>query len=248
VRVLILGGTAEARALAAELHGRNGCRVVSSLAGRISQPVLPEGEVRVGGFGGVDGLADYLRAEGIDTLVDATHPFAQVMSEHAALAAGRADVRLIALRRPGWSPQPGDWWIRVPDIDEAARHAAELPEGWCVFVTTGRRGLAAYARDERHIYLIRTVDPPDGALPPRRAVVLDRGPYTLDGETALMERHDVCALVTKNSGGASTEAKLIAARQRGIPVLIVDPPAPPAGVEAVDSVARVVTLLGIGAG
>jgi len=125
VRVLVLGGTAQARALAGRLHDRAGCQVVSSLAGRISRPALPEGEVRIGGFGGTDGLAEYLRAEAIDVLIDATHPFAQVMSEQAALAAEAAGVRLIALRRPGWVAEPGDRWIHVPDIAEAARHAAE---------------------------------------------------------------------------------------------------------------------------
>ena len=223
MRILVLGGTAEARALAADLHGRDGYRVVSSLAGRTGHPTLPEGDVRVGSFDGAGGLAAYLRTEAIDALVDATHPFARVMSEHASQAAAATGVRLIALRRPGWSPQPGDEWIRVAGLSEAAVRAAELPpEGGCVFVTTGRRGLEAYAQDERHPYLIRTVDRPTGPLPPHHTIVLDRGPYTLDGETALMERHDVRALVTKNSGGTSTEAKLVAARRRGIPVIIVE--------------------------
>lgn len=248
MRVLVLGGTAQARALAGRLHDRAGCQVVSSLAGRISRPALPEGEVRIGGFGGTDGLAEYLRAEAIDVLIDATHPFAQVMSEQAALAAEAAGVRLIALRRPGWVAEPGDRWIHVPDIAEAARHAAGLPEGECVFVTTGRGGLEQYAGDERHEYLIRTVDPPPAdALPPRHVVVLDRGPYTVDGETALMERHGVSVLVTKNSGGSSTEAKLVAARRRGIPVIMIEPPAPRADIESVGTVAQAVGLLGFGA-
>lgn len=243
MKVLILGGTAQGRSLAAELHGQDDCRVVSSLAGRISSPTLPEGEVRFGGFGGAEGLADYLRAESIDTLIDATHPFAQAVSAHAAEAAEAADVRLIALRRPSWMPQPGDHWIHVPDIEGAAREAAEIRDEGCVFVTTGARDLAAYARDASHPYLIRTVDPPTGALPPRHTIVLDRGPYTVDGETALMDEHGVCGLVTKNSGGELTAAKLTVARQRGIPVVMVDPPAPPAGVVAVETVAQVVGLL-----
>ena len=244
VRVLVLGGTAQARELAAELHGREGCRVVSSLAGRVSRPALPEGEVRIGGFGGAGGLADYLRDEAIEVLIDATHPFAQVMSGQAAQAAEATGVRLIALRRPGWSPETGDRWIHVADIAEAARHAADLPDDECVFVTTGRGGLEQYAGDERHDYLIRTVDPPTETLPPRHVVVLDRGPYTVDGETALMERHGVSVLVTKNSGGSSTEAKLVAARRRGIPVVMIEPPAPRADVESVGTVAQAVGLLG----
>ena len=250
VRVLILGGTAQGRALAAELRGRGNahgrCQVVSSLAGRISRPTLPEGEVRVGGFGGAEGLADYLRAESIDTLIDATHPFAQAISRHAAEAASTTGVRLIALRRPAWTAQPGDNWIHVPDIEAAAHEAAILPNDACVFITTGVRGLAFYARDTRHPYLIRTVDPPPSteALPPRHTIVLDRGPYTLEGEATLFNEHEICALVTKNSGGDQTAAKLTAARQRGIPVIMVDPPAPPTGIETVGTVAQVVTLLG----
>jgi precorrin-6A/cobalt-precorrin-6A reductase len=244
VKVLILGGTAQGRSLAAELRGRDDCRVVSSLAGRISSPTLPEGEVRVGGFGGAEGLAEYLRAESIDTLIDATHPFAQAVSAHAVEAAAAAGVRLIVLRRPCWKPEVGDRWIHVRDVGGAAHEAAEVRDGGCVFVTTGARGLAAYAGDARHPYLIRTVDPPTEALPPRHFIVLDRGPYTVEGEAALMAEYGVCALVTKNSGGELTAAKLTVARQRGIPVIIVDPPALPAGVVAVETVAQVVGLLG----
>lgn len=234
--------------MAAELHGREGCdRVVSSLAGRTSNPTLPEGEVRIGGFGGAEGLAHYLRDEAIDTLIDATHPFAQAVSAHAAEAAEATGVRLIALRRPGWSALPGDRWIHVPEIGGAAREAAEIRDDGCIFVTTGGRGLAAYASDARHPYLIRTVEPPTEALPPWHTVVLDRGPYTIEGETALMDEHGVCALVTKNSGGELTAAKLAAARRRRIPVIMVDPPAPRAGVESADTVAQVLSLLDHGA-
>jgi precorrin-6A/cobalt-precorrin-6A reductase len=248
VKVLILGGTAEARALAAALHRHQGCSaVVSSLAGRVTQPLLPEGQVRIGGFGGAPGLAEYLRAEAFDAMVDATHPFAAGISAEAAQAADAAGVRLLALRRPSWSAQPGDRWTHVPDIDHAARCTAELPEDnpGCVFVTTGRRGLEAFAQDPRHTYVIRSIEPPGPPLPPRHIIVLDRGPFTLEDETALMERHAVSVLVTKNSGGAATEAKLTAARLRGIPVIVVDPPAPPDGVEQAPSVPDVLTLLNL---
>lgn len=247
MKVLILGGTAEARALAAALHGRQDSHVVvSSLAGRVARPTLPDGQVRIGGFGGAEGLADYLRAEAFDALIDATHPFAANISAQAARAADSAGVRLVALRRPCWTAQPGDRWTHVPDIDEAARRAADLPEDdGCVFVTTGRGGLEAYARDQRHDYLIRSIEPPDPPLPPRHTLVLDRGPFTLEDETALMHRHSVYALVTKNSGGASTEAKLVAARLRGIPVIMLDPPAPPEGVEPAGSVGETLGLLGL---
>jgi precorrin-6A/cobalt-precorrin-6A reductase len=246
VRILILGGTAQARELVAELRPREEHRIIFSLAGRTDEPALPDlpgGRVRVGGFGGAEGLAEFLRAESIDVLVDATHPFAQVISGHAATAAAEAGTRLLALRRPAWQAQPGDRWIHVPDVPAAAQQAAGLADDLCVFVTTGRMEAAAYARDERHTYLIRAVTAPDGALPPRRSVVLDRGPYTVAGESALMARHDVAALVTKNSGGPSTAAKLVAARQRGIPVIMVDPPVPPSGAEAFTSVAELAGAL-----
>jgi precorrin-6A/cobalt-precorrin-6A reductase len=246
VRILILGGTAQARELAAELSHREEHQIIFSLAGRTDEPALPDlpgGRVRVGGFGGADGLAEYLRAESIDVLVDATHPFARVISENAADAAFEAGTRLLALRRPPWRAQPGDRWVHVPDVPAAARHAAGLADGLCVFVTTGRMEAAAYAEDERHTYLFRAVTAPDGVLPPRHTVILDRGPYTVAGESALMERHGVAALVTKNSGGPSTAAKLDAARERGIPVIVVDPPAPPSRAEAFASVADLAGVL-----
>jgi precorrin-6A/cobalt-precorrin-6A reductase len=249
VRILILGGTASARELATELRSRGEHRIIFSLAGRTDEPALPEPsgdrdiQVRIGGFGGSEGLAAYLRAESVDLLIDATHPFAQAISEHAIGAANAAGVRLLALHRPRWTPRPGDRWTHVPSVPEAARHATELPDGGCVLVTTGRSELAAYAQDARHAYVIRTVTAPTGPLPPRHVLVLDRGPYTVEGESALMERHGVCALVTKNSGGGSTEAKLAAARQRDIPVIIVDPPAPSAGIVAATTTSEILRLI-----
>lgn len=232
--MLILGGTGEARALAAGLVDA-GLDVESSLAGRVSNPAMPLGRVRVGGFGGPHGLAAYLREQGVDVLVDATHPFAATISANAALAAARANVPLLAVRRPGWTAAAGDDWTRVPDVPAAAAAAAASPSG-TVLVTTGRRDLAAYAHDAMHEYVVRTVDPPHGPTPPRMTLVLDRGPYTVDGELELMRAHGVRLLVTKDSGGALTEAKLVAARQLGVPVVVVDRPPLPAGVECVDSV------------
>ncbi|WP_194892177.1 cobalt-precorrin-6A reductase [Catenulispora pinisilvae] len=246
MRILILGGTAQARELATGLRSRNEYRIIFSLAGRTHEPALPDlprGQLRVGGFGGVEGLRGYLRAESIDVLIDATHPFARVMSAHAVDAARTAGVRLLALRRPAWTAQPGDRWTHVPDVKTAAEHVAALADGRCVFVTTGRMELAAYAGDERHAYLIRAVTAPDGPLPPRHTVVLDRGPYSIEAEAQLMAHHDVGALVTKNSGGSATAAKLTAARRRGIPVTMVDPPAPAPGVETAATTADVLRLL-----
>jgi precorrin-6A/cobalt-precorrin-6A reductase len=235
VRVLILGGTGEARALATRLAGRPDLDVVSSLAGRVRDPALPVGEIRIGGFGGADGLADYLQAEHIDAVVDATHPFAATISAHAAAAAASTGRPLLVVQRLGWTEAPGDAWHRVPDVAASARVAAALPNG-CIFVTTGRRDLAAYAADAQHDYLIRTVDPPEVATPPRMTLLLDRGPYTVEGEVALMQQHSVMALVTKDSGGPMTVAKLVAARNRRIPVIMVDRPPLPAGVQVVETV------------
>jgi precorrin-6A/cobalt-precorrin-6A reductase len=236
--VLLLGGTAEARALAAALHA-DGVEVVSSLAGRVSRPALPVGEVRIGGFGGVDGLVAYLRDEPVTAMIDATHPFAATISAHAAEAAARTDTPLLALRRPGWTQRVGDRWTRVPDIGAAARAVAAAPPG-AVFLTTGRRDLSAFSADDRHDYLVRTVDPPAGATPPRMTLLLARGPYEVEAETALMREHAIELLVTKDSGGALTEAKLDAARALEVPVLVVDRPALRAGVLAVPDVAGAV--------
>lgn len=233
MRILILGGTGEARELAAALVAA-GADVVSSLAGRVSRPRLPDGPVRVGGFGGADGLAAFLRDEGITHLVDATHPFAGVITANAARAATATGVPRLVLRRPGWAADPS--WEAVADIGAAAAAARRWP-GEGVFLTTGRRDLAAFAADGAHQFLVRAVDPPDGPAPPRMTLILDRGPYTVDGESALMRAHRVGLLVTKNSGGPMTAAKLTAARDLGVQVVMVDRPPLPPGSTAVPTVA-----------
>ncbi|MGY0465018.1 cobalt-precorrin-6A reductase [Kitasatospora sp. cg17-2] len=239
--LLILGGTTEARALAAALDGRTGLRVTSSLAGRVARPRLPAGEVRIGGFGGADGLADWLRAERVDTVVDATHPFAAVMSGNAAAAAAATGVPLLALRRPGWTAVPGDDWHRVPSLDAAA---ALLPAlGRRVLLTSGRQGLAAFAHLDGLHFVARSVDPPEPPLPAALDVLLDRGPFTLDGERAVLREHRIDVVVTKDSGGAATAPKLTAARELGLPVVLVDRPPLPAGVPVAASVAEVLERL-----
>jgi precorrin-6A/cobalt-precorrin-6A reductase len=244
VRILILGGTGEARALAGELVA-SGVGVLSSLAGRVRQPRLPDGPVRVGGFGGADGLAAFLRAEGITAVIDATHPFAGQITAHAAQAAAAAGVPLLVLRRPEWAAAPS--WDLVPDIRAAAAAVRAWP-GESVFLTTGRRDLDAFAADDRHRFLVRTVDPPEGPVPPRMTLILDRGPYTVEGESALMRRHGVGLLVTKNSGGPMTEAKLTAARDLGVRVVMVQRPPLPEGSEVVTTVAQAVRWLSPGSG
>ncbi|MEW1902079.1 MULTISPECIES: cobalt-precorrin-6A reductase [unclassified Streptomyces] len=222
MHVLILGGTTEARALAGLLHPR--VRVTSSLAGRVARPRLPEGEVRIGGFGGADGLAAWLGEHAVDAVIDATHPFAERISFNAALATATAHVPLLALRRPGWVPEEGDDWRDVGSLTEAAAALDGL--GDRVFLTTGRMGLAAFA-DRPEWFLVRSVDAPEAPVPARTEVLLDRGPFTLDGERELLRRHRIDVLVTKDSGGAATAPKLTAAREAGVPVVVVRrPPVP----------------------
>jgi precorrin-6A/cobalt-precorrin-6A reductase len=244
--ILVLGGTAEARELASALH-HHGVAVTTSLAGRVSRPRLPVGSVRVGGFGGPDALAAWLRDHGVGAVVDATHPFAERISASAAAACAAAGVPLLRLERPGWSERPGDRWTWVGDLDGAARAVAQL--GGRVFVTTGRQGLSSFAPIDAAWFLIRCVDPPEPPLPPRHELILDRGPYSLSGELGLIDRHRIDVLVTKDSGGSLTEAKLDAARQRGLPVIVVRRPRAPVsesvtGVEAAVAWARARTHAG----
>jgi precorrin-6A/cobalt-precorrin-6A reductase len=234
--ILVLGGTAEARELAAALHER-GTPVTTSLAGRVSQPRLPPGEVRIGGFGGPDRLADWLGANRVTRVVDATHPFAERISASAVAACAAAQTPLLRLERPGFSERPGDGWRWVDDLEGAAAAIAGLGER--VLLTTGRQGLAAFA-GVRAWCLIRCVDPPAPPLPARHEVLLDRGPYTLDGELALIDHHRIAVLVTKDSGGTYTAAKLEAARARELPVVVVRRPERPAA-EHVSTVAQALT-------
>lgn len=237
MHVLILGGTTEARRLAQALTaGHPGWRVTSSLAGRVARPLLPEGEVRTGGFGGADGLARALRELQVDALIDATHPFAGTISFHAAQAAATAHVPLLALRRPGWVPAPDDDWHHVNSLEEAARALPSL--GTRAFLTVGRLGLPPFASIDDVRFLIRSVDAPEPPLPPHSEVVLDRGPFTPEGERELLRTHHIDVLVTKDSGGEATAPKLVAAREARIPVLVVRRPEVPAGVTVVGSVAQ----------
>jgi precorrin-6A/cobalt-precorrin-6A reductase len=237
LRVLILGGTAEARALADALSWAD---VVTSLAGRTAAPALPTGEVRIGGFGGRAGLAAYLADERIGAVVDATHPFAAAITASAVSAAATAGVPLVVLRRPGWTAGPGDDWRRVPSLAAAAQTVPPLGER--VFLTIGRQGAREFAGVGECWFLIRCVDPPSPPLPPRHEVLLDRGPFALDGELALLRGHRIDVLVTKDSGGPMTAAKLAAARELAIPVVMVDRPPMPAA-PTVDSVAAAIAWL-----
>lgn len=243
--VLLLGGTAEARALAARLHPE--AAVISSLAGRVPDPALPVGPVRIGGFGGVAGLRNWLADNAITAVVDATHPFAATITANAAQACAQLGVAHLVLSRPAWDPAGA---VLVGSDVEAAEVVAG--KGYSrVFLTTGRSGAAAFAGSAAW-FLIRVVTAPeDQDLPPNHELVFSRGPYRYADEHALLARHGIQALVTKNSGGAMTAAKLRAAQALGIDVVMIRRPELPAGVrvvgsvdDAVDWVARVVAQPG----
>jgi len=237
--VLVLGGTGEARRLAAALHRDPGFVVTSSLAGRVAVPRLPRGDVRIGGFGGAEGLAAWLSGHRTDAVVDATHPFAARMTANAVAATAVAGVPLVVLRRPGWTAGPGDRWHRVSD---AATAAALVPRlGTRVFLATGSGDLAAFAELDGW-FLLRAVDQPPPPLPARHHLVLARGPFTADAERALLREHRVEVLVARDSGGELTAAKLVAARELGLPVVLLDRPPVP-GVPAVTSVEEAVAWL-----
>lgn len=230
MRVLLLGGTSEARALAARLHPEVG--VISSLAGRVPDPALPVGEVRIGGFGGVEGLRRWLSETGVDAVVDATHPYAATITANAAAACDALGVPHLVLARPAW--EPGGAVVVSSDAEAAKTVAAERYSR--VFLTTGRSGTAAFV-DVDAWFLIRAVTAPAGAtLPPRHQLVLSRGPYHYDDELALLRQHRIDALVTKNSGGAMTRPKLDAASALGVAVIMVDRPPLPEGVTTVSTV------------
>jgi precorrin-6A/cobalt-precorrin-6A reductase len=230
-QVLILGGTGEARRLATALVDER-VDVLSSLAGRVADPLLPPGEVRIGGFGGVAGLTAWLQANPVGAMVDATHPFAATMTASAAAAADLTGIPLLRLQRPGWSPRAGDDWRWVDTLEEAAVAVAGFGT---VFLTTGRLGLGAFAGLTGRC-VVRSVDPPSPPLPERTTVVLARGPFTVEEELALIREHGVDVVVTKDSGGGMTAAKLTAARELGLPVVLVRRPRVPPGVLTVATV------------
>ncbi|MFL5285610.1 MAG: cobalt-precorrin-6A reductase [Rhodopila sp.] len=229
--LLILGGTTEGYALAAALAGQAGLRVISSLAGRTANPRLPAGESRIGGFGGPEGLAAWLREAKITAVVDATHPFANRMGWNAAAACAATGTRLLRLERPAWQPGPGDNWLQVADWEEAAALVGRI--AWHVLLALGRQEIAAFAALDHVRFLIRTVDRPD-PMPRfvRAELLLARGPFQEDEEYALMRSRGIDTVVCKNSGGTATDGKLAAARRLGIPVVMRQRPPRPETLRA----------------
>ncbi|WGD32072.1 cobalt-precorrin-6A reductase [Ancylobacter sp. WKF20] len=241
LRVLILGGTGEARDLATVLAGRPEFTPSLSLAGRTRNPLDLPGAVRSGGFGGAEGLAAHLREARIDALIDATHPFAAIISANAARAADMAGVPLLALARPAWEETPGDRWTPASDITEAVARLGVTPRR--VLVALGRNEVRALEAAPQHHYLVRSIDPVEPPLAvPQARYITARGPFPLEDERALLIANRIDAVLSKNSGGPATYGKIAAARELGIEVVMVArPPRPP--VETVGSVAEVIAWL-----
>jgi precorrin-6A/cobalt-precorrin-6A reductase len=227
-RVLILGGTGDAVQLAAQVAALPGVEVITSLAGRIRQPSTPAGSMRIGGFGGAAGLVDYVREQGIDLLIDATHPFAHHMSRNATTAAQTCGLPHLMLVRPQWEAVAGDRWIAVESIAAAVAVVPGVAQR--VFLTIGRQELAAFASLHHLWFLMRMIDPPEPDTPvPPGTLILERGPFALTDERELLKKYDIGAIVSKNSGGAATYAKILAARELGVPVVMIQRPPLPAG-------------------
>lgn len=244
-RVLILGGTGEAAALAKALAQHERIEATVSLAGRTAKPATLPGRVRMGGFGGIDGLMRYLRDERIDLVIDATHPFAAHMGNNAALAAAELRVPLLRLERPAWVRRRGDRWIDVDSVRTAARVTSDY--GARVFLTVGRQELRPFEHAKDTWFLVRLVEAPAEPLPlERHEIILARGPFAEAEEEALMRAHAIDLVVAKNSGGEATYGKIAAARRLGLRVVMVHRPArPPNPLPAVATVRDALAWLGV---
>ena len=233
MRVLILGGTGDAAELAAKVATIQGLEAITSLAGRTREPSVPLGDLRIGGFGGVAGLASYLRVMQIDLLIDATHPFATQISFNAADAATEVGLPRLMLIRPPWEKASGDRWIEVNSVEAAAASVANQAQR--VFLTVGRQELAAFAHLDKIWFLMRMIDPPtNDALVPAGMILCDRGPFTLNNERQILIHNKIDTIVSKNSGGDATKPKIIAARELGVKVVMVNRPAIPPGEQVTD--------------
>ncbi len=239
--ILILGGTAEARQLAGQMAGDRRYAVELSLAGRTRSPVEQPVPVRIGGFGGAEGLADYLRRRDVKLLIDATHPYAARMSHNAVEAARLAEVPMIALRREPWQRQEGDLWHDVGSVPQAVSALGDRPRR--VFLTLGRQELLPFEAAPQHHYLIRSVDPIEPALDlPQARYLTDRGPFVEADERSLLQGNEIEVIVAKNSGGPASYGKIAAARALGIEVVLIQRPELPE-VASVDSVEEVLSRI-----
>ncbi|WP_099864813.1 cobalt-precorrin-6A reductase [Pararhizobium haloflavum] len=239
--ILILGGTSEAAEIATALVARGARRVISSLAGRTRRPAPLPGETRIGGFGGVAGFVAYIRSEHVDTLVDATHPFAAAISANASKASHLAGVRLLALDRPAWQKRHDDAWSIVASLEEAA---AVIPPGATVLLALGSQHLDAFNGRKDADFLVRMVDPPDGPLNlARYRIILGRPSPDAAREADLLRDNAVTHIVCRNSGGVGAYAKIEAARRLRLPVIMVDRPAAPTGGQRFDTVDALLTAL-----
>jgi len=241
IKILSLGGTSEASALASAVAKR-GLTAIFSYAGRVNTPKPQPLPTRIGGFGGVSGLTAFVAQERITHIVDATHPFAAQMSSNVLAAAAQCGVKVVALTRPAWRPVDGDQWQSVASIDEAVSALAGSPQR--VLLAIGRMHLAAFAAQPQHHYVLRLVDRPISPLPlPDVSTVIDRGPFTLEGDLALLETQRIQRIVCKNSGGEGAASKLTAARKLGLPVVMIERPHLPSRLEAhtVDEVINWIT-------
>jgi len=242
-KVLILGGTGDAVKLAAKLVTIPQIEVISSLAGRTKKPAALVGQVRIGGFGGAEGLANYLQQNSIDILIDATHPCAGQITHNGAIASHIANIPHLMLVRPQWERVTGDEWIEVESVEAAAKAIPESANR--IFITSGRQQLEPFLQRSQVYpdtwYLMRSIDPPDIKLPNSK-MLLDRGPFSLEQERQLLREYQIEAIVSKNSGGDATYAKIIAARELGIPIVMVQRPARPEG-EKVTSIEEAIAWL-----
>lgn len=256
LRVLILGGTGDAAELTAKINDITDIKAIASLAGRTREPVAPVGNIRVGGFGGVVGLVEYLQHQKIDVLIDATHPFANHISWNAAAAATEAGIPRLLVNRPPWEKQPGDIWIEVENNTEAAavlenqalENQAESQlfkhQTKRVFLTIGRQEISAFSHLQEMWFLMRMIDPPnaDVVIPPG-LMLFDRGPFNLEDEREILTKYNIDTIVSKNSGGNATYPKIIAAREMGIKVVMVKRPPIPEGEQVADVESAVKWLL-----
>jgi precorrin-6A/cobalt-precorrin-6A reductase len=241
MRVLILGGTTEASELARLLAADPRFEATVSLAGRTANPRMQPVRARIGGFGGADGLAAWLRQDATRAVIDATHPYADQISSNAVTACAQLAIPLASIARPAWEPQPGDKWLPVENAEAAADALGPKPRR--VFLTLGRLELGSFANAPHHHYIARTIDPPgDVALPPDLRLLIGRGPFDPEAETALLKRENIDVIVSKNSGGLATYGKIEAARCLGIPVVMIARPHKPQG-HAVENAAAAMTWL-----